>query len=127
MSINSALLEGVLKQGMIAGEKPFNGFLISDYDEVGKIAGQGWPTTNIKMELDDAVADIINAGVDMMMLAITNPGVTIDYYQETMVKLVKEGVVSEERVNESVKRILGVKLAMNLVTESKQSLKKPAE
>ena len=52
--------------------------MISDYDEVGKVEGQGWPTSNIKMDRVDSIANIINAGIDMMMLASTNTAVTIE-------------------------------------------------
>lgn len=38
MAINGAMVEGVLKEGLIQGEKPFTGFAISDYDEAGKVA-----------------------------------------------------------------------------------------
>ena len=48
MAANAELLDGILKDG-IYSDKPFNGFIISDYDEIGKMAGQQWPTTNIKM------------------------------------------------------------------------------
>ena len=38
MSINAPMLTGVLKEGLWDGV-PFEGFIISDYDAIGKVAG----------------------------------------------------------------------------------------
>lgn len=75
MSINAELVEGVLKE-----EAGFEGFVISDYGEISKVATQGWPTSNIKMEVADATSNIINAGIDMMMLGINAPVVSVQDY-----------------------------------------------
>lgn len=123
MAINSVLLDGVLKQGQLLENEPaFDGFLISDYDEAGKVAGQGYPTSNIKMELKDAIIEIMNAGMDMMMLAETNPGLPPSLYQQLLKEAVEEGEVSMERIDEAVKRILGVKFQMGLVSDKMTGL-----
>ena len=44
MVSNWFLLNGILKEGLLDGH-PFNGFVISDYGELGKIAYGKWPTT----------------------------------------------------------------------------------
>jgi beta-glucosidase-like glycosyl hydrolase len=43
------------------------GFLISDYDAIGKVASQGLPTTGVKMEIKQAYLMSLNAGMDMIM------------------------------------------------------------
>jgi beta-glucosidase-like glycosyl hydrolase len=83
MSINAMLVSDVLKGGYKTGQG-FDGFVISDYDEIGKVAGQGWPTSNIKMSWEDAIEMIINSGIDMMMLANTNPSLTIEWFQSRL-------------------------------------------
>jgi beta-glucosidase len=113
MAINQKLLMG-LKDG-VNEEKPFTGFLISDYDEVGKVSGQGWPTTDVRMGLEDAIVNIINAGMDMMMLAVIQGQVSIDFYQETVKWAVENGNIDPERIDNAVMRILGVKLSMGLI------------
>ena len=80
MSINSPLVTGVLKNGLYDGNK-FDGFVISDYDAAGKVAGLTWPTTNFNMDKNDAVVSIINAGVDMMMLSGYDGDITVPIYQ----------------------------------------------
>jgi beta-glucosidase len=62
MSINTDLLQGRLKD-----ESDFDGFLISDYDAVGKVSSQGKPTTGVKMPLQQAYLMSLNAGMDMIM------------------------------------------------------------
>lgn len=69
------------------------------------------------MTLYESITHIINAGIDMMMLAETNPGVTPTLYQSIVKEAVEKGDIAESRINEAVRRILGVKFAMNLVTD----------
>lgn len=114
MASNAELLEGVLKDGLYDG-KPFYGFVISDYDEIGKLAGQGWPTSNIKMEREEALALEINAGIDMVMLASTDWDLNIEWFQTTMKKLVDLGEIDMDRIDNAVMRILGVKAAYGLI------------
>jgi beta-glucosidase len=70
MAINAPILTDKLK-----GELGFDGFIISDYDELSKIAEQGLPTQRFNMHRDDAVCYIINAGIDMMMLPVYIEGI----------------------------------------------------
>lgn len=62
-SINANLLIGKLKN-----EEGFDGFIISDYNEIEKDASQGLPTSIIEMSYANSVCMIVNAGVDMMMI-----------------------------------------------------------
>ncbi len=114
MAGNAELLDGVLKNGIFEG-KPFDGFVISDYDEIGKIAGQGWPTTNIHMTQEDGIALMFNSGIDMAMLASTHWDITIDYFQSTMKNLIETNAIDMDRVDDAVTRILAVKKALGLI------------
>lgn len=109
MSINTALLQGKLKD-----EAGFDGFLISDYDAVGKVANQGKPTTGVKMSLKQAYLMTLNAGMDMMMQAPNNDNEVRKYFTYTK-ELLQSGDLQIDRLNDAVRRILAVKLAMGLV------------
>jgi len=74
-SISSAMVTGLLKNG-IQDKQPWGGFTISDYDEISKVASQNMPTTNFDMTPYYAMVNMINAGVDMMMLAAPNAAFT---------------------------------------------------
>ena len=47
----------------------FDGLIISDYDEISKIAKQTIPTSFQHMDGNDSVTSIMNAGIDMIMLS----------------------------------------------------------
>ncbi|MBM4426962.1 MAG: beta-glucosidase [Chloroflexi bacterium] len=95
MHAQEYLLNDVLKV-----ELGFNGFIVSDWQAMDQI----YP--------DDYYASIVtsvNAGVDMNM-------VPYDYvtFIETMKKAVDNGDISEERIDEAVRRILRVKFSLGL-------------
>lgn len=95
MHAQEYLLNDVLKV-----ELGFNGFIVSDWQAMDQI----YP--------DDYYASIVtsvNAGVDMNM-------VPYDYitFIETMKTAVDNGDISEERIDEAVRRILRVKLSLGL-------------
>ncbi len=121
MAANAELIDGVLKGGLL-GSRPFDGFVISDYDEIGRLSSQGWPTTNIKMTTEEAIAEMINSGIDMMMLASTHPDVTIEYYQSTLKQQVEENLVNIDRIDDAVFRILTVKAGFGLIKEGSEDL-----
>ena len=77
----------MLKEGLYDGNK-LDGFVISDYDAAGKVAGQKWPTTNFGMDTTQAVIMIINAGVDMMMLSAFNGNTDTPKYQKMLIDAV---------------------------------------
>jgi beta-glucosidase len=95
LSGHKYLLTDVLK-----GELGFEGFLISDWAAIDDLPG-------------DYASDIeqsINAGMDMVMVP--------DRYQEfydTLKRLVEEGKIPMERIDDAVRRILRVKFAMGLM------------
>ncbi len=114
MAANGFLLNGVLKEGLLDG-KPFHGFVISDYDELGKMATGKWPTTPITMEQYDAIVMVVNSGVDMAMLSPYNGNIPISYYQEVLKTATLNNDITISRINDAVRRILGVKMALGLI------------
>ena len=91
------LLTGLLKE-----ELGFDGFIVSDWEAVGQLIRQG-----AAADRRDAAAVAINAGIDMDMVS----GCFIDHLAD----LVKDGVVSETRLDDAVRRVLLVKAALGLL------------
>jgi beta-glucosidase len=99
------LLTEILKE-----ELGFEGFLISDWAAIDQLPG----------DYKSDVRQSINAGMDMVMVP--------ERYREffaTLKGLVEEGGVPMSRVDDAVKRILRVKLAMGLLDEGRSPLADP--
>ncbi|SCX03644.1 beta-glucosidase [Lachnospiraceae bacterium YSD2013] len=94
---NKHLLTDVLKEQL-----GFKGMVISDYNAIGQCKGT----------YDEEVANCMNAGVDMFMEAQE-----WDRCAQTIIKLVKAGKISEERLDDAVSRILRVKFMSNMFDE----------
>ena len=99
---NSYLFNDLLKE-----ELGFDGFVISDWQGIDEIPG-------------DYKSDIIlsiNAGIDMVMV----PGAVKwgGHHYKTFISLFKEaydeGLISEERINDAVRRILRIKFRSGLM------------
>jgi len=90
------LIEGVLRE-----ELGFEGFLISDWNSFGEMIVHG-----AAADREEAAEKAIEAGSEMDMVS----GV----YTDHLADLVREGKVSEERVDEAVRRILEIKGALGL-------------
>ncbi|OME86315.1 hypothetical protein BK120_10195 [Paenibacillus sp. FSL A5-0031] len=107
MHANKRLLTDVLK-----GELGFKGFVISDYNAIQQITRDqdGKAVSGLKDQLKASV----NAGVDMFML-------TGDWRAslEHLISLVKDGSITEERINDAVLRILKVKISSGLFENPK--------
>ena len=88
------LLTEVLKN-----ELGFDGFVVSDWEGINQVDSNYYT----------AVVTAINAGIDMNM-------VPIDYekFIDMMKSAVQKGDISEERIDDAVKRILIVKFSINL-------------
>jgi beta-glucosidase len=101
---NKELITDYLK-----GELGFKGIVISDYDGVEHCKGSDY-----KFQLRDCV----NAGVDMLMEPL-------DWQNcyHTLLNLVRDGSVSEERIDDAVSRILTVKFDSGLFEEEINSKK----
>lgn len=106
LSGHRPLLTDLLKE-----ELGFEGFLISDWAAIDDLPG-------------DYAADVeqsINAGMDMVMVP--------DKYREfftTLKQLAESGRVPVERIDDAVRRILRVKLAMGLLEEGWSPVADPA-
>lgn len=95
---NSYLVNEVLK-----GELGFTGLVIGDYNGVQQVSGATYK---------DQIVNCINAGVDILMEPYT--------WKEVMLNIrsaVKEGSISQERIDDAVRRILRVKFEAGLFEE----------
>ena len=103
MHINNDLLNGLLKK-----ELDFKGFVVSDWQGLERMVGHDDYKTNI-------IAGI-NAGIDMVMVpgAEKYGGQTYTNFINLLIESVKEGSVSENRINDAVARILKIKFKMGL-------------
>jgi beta-glucosidase len=95
-SANPFTLTQVLRK-----EWGFKGMVVSDWNSIGELVAHG-------IAADDATAarKAILAGVDMDM--------TSSFYHDRLAKLVGSGAVPEARIDEGVRRVLRVKLALGL-------------
>lgn len=86
---------------VLRGELGFEGFVVSDYASIKQLTGQG-----VAKDKKDCARLAINAGLDMDMASY--------YYSDYLEELVHEGAVSESTIDDSVRRILYVKLEKGL-------------
>ena len=112
LMVNSGIINGVpvhanyeLLTELLKEELGFKGLVVTDWADIENLHRRD----RIARDDKEAIMLAINAGVDMSM---------IPYQYETftngLVELVKEGKVKQERVDDAVRRILRVKLALNL-------------
>jgi beta-glucosidase len=97
--INKYLLTDVLKN-----EFKFDGFIVSDWEDIKKLVTQ-WKVAKDEKE---ATMMAINAGIDMSMVPYSLS------FVDTLLELVKEKKVSMERIDDAVRRILRVKFELGL-------------
>ena len=93
---NEYTLRKILKE-----ELGFKGFVVSDWNAIGELINHG-----IAKDIYDAAREAIKAGVDMDMQG--------DVYRRALRKLVEEGIIPEELIDEAVKRILTIKFKLGL-------------
>lgn len=94
MHASSYWLTDVLKR-----ELGFAGFVVSDWAAIDQISS----------DYDQAVITAINAGIDMNMVPYD-----AQRFIDSLTRAVERGAVSEERIDDAVRRILTVKFAMGL-------------
>lgn len=112
--INSGELNGIpvhadkyLLTDVLRNELGFKGLAVTDWEDIIRLHTKH----KIAPTMKDAVMLAINAGIDMSMVPDK------DYYEnfiQPLLELVKEGKVSEGRINEAVGRILKVKFEVGL-------------
>ena len=98
------LLEDILK-----GELGFDGFVISDWDGINYLS----------KDSSEAVAMGVNAGIDMFMI-----GEDWRSFIENLTRHVNDGVVSMERIDDAVSRILTVKIRFGLFEKPRPAQRK---
>ena len=106
---SSRLLTDILRNRL-----GFRGVTISDWNDIEAL----WHKYGIVDSMEDAIATAFNAGVDMSMIP-TAPDNRYDGrpdhgYFENAVDAVRNGKLSEERVDEAVGRILSLKFELGL-------------
>lgn len=117
MSIHELLLSQVLKNGKFTN-MPYDGFVVSDYEAIAKVASQGLPTTPLRTNYEDAIMRGVRAGLDMLMIASRGQHENVEQFQSMVRKLVVDGSIPMYRLNDAVRRILAVKYAMGLIKKS---------
>ncbi len=113
--VNSAEINGVpghlnhhILTDILRGELGFEGFVVSDWEDIKKLVNI-WHVAATEKE---ATRLAVMAGIDMSM-------VPSDYsFSDTLLALVKEGAVPQSRIDESVRRILRVKFELGLFENS---------
>lgn len=93
---NKFLLTDVLR-----GEWGFEGFVVTDYNSIGELINHG-----VAADQAEAAEISLKAGIDMDMQA--------GIFPETLSELVDKQQVSEELINDAVRRILKVKFQLGL-------------
>ena len=109
--VNSGETNGVpghinhhLLTDMLRDELKFNGFVVSDWEDIKKLVTI-WRVAGTEKE---ATRLSVMAGIDMSM-------VPNDYsFSDHLIALVKEGAVPQSRIDEAVRRILLVKFELGL-------------
>jgi beta-glucosidase len=96
MTANAALLKGWLRRRL-----GFNGVIVSDYNAIAELMAHG-----IAADLAQAAALALNAGVDIDMMA--------GAYRQGLPIALDRGWVSSADIDESVRRVLTLKLRLGL-------------
>lgn len=104
--INQKLITDVLKK-----DWGFEGFAVSDWEDFIMLHTVHRTSASLK----DAIVKAINAGVDMSMVPMSPQ---YKEYCELLLEAVNEGLVSEERLDDAVRRILRVKFKVGLFDEN---------
>lgn len=105
--VNSALINGIpvhinkhILTDILKTELGFTGFVVTDWQDIENIYRRDKMTSGMK----DAIALAINAGNDMSMIPYN-----YKQFCNDLIALVKEGRVSQARIDDAVRRILRVK------------------
>lgn len=91
-----------LIEGRVRGEWGFKGIIVSDWKDVERLANLHHSAKDNK----DAFRQAIDAGLDIHMHGVE--------WQFDVMDLVKSGVISEKRIDQSVRRILDLKFRLGL-------------
>ena len=117
--INSGLINGIpvhadryLLTNLLREELGFDGIILTDWEDINKLHDRDKVAESRK----EAIKIAINAGIDMSMIPY-------DYEEfcDNLIELVKEGEISEARIDESVRRILKLKVELGLFDKKNKS------
>lgn len=117
--INSGLINGIpvhadryLLTNLLRDELGFDGIILTDWEDINKLHDRDKVAESRK----EAIKIAINAGIDMSMIPY-------DYEEfcDNLLELVKEGEISETRIDESVRRILKLKIELGLFDKKNKS------
>lgn len=110
--INSGIINGVpvhanydILTKLLKEELGFKGLVVTDWADIENLHRRDRMAATDK----EAIMLAINAGIDMSMIPYN-----YEVFCDNLTALVKEGKVTEERINDAVRRILKVKYALNL-------------
>ncbi len=111
MMLNSGEVNGIpvhaskeLLTDLLRDEMGFEGVIVTDWADIGKL----YNFHKTARDYDEATLQAIEAGIDMSMTPNSLS------FNESLLKLVNNGSVTEERLNESVRRILKLKFELGL-------------
>ena len=90
-----------LQRDILKRDWDWNGFVVSDWGSIPEMIAHG-----VAKNKKEAAKIALNAGSDMDMEG--------GAYESSLVDLVKEGEVSEDYINDAVKRVLRVKFKLGL-------------
>jgi len=110
--INSSLINGVpvhsnyaIITKLLKEELKFNGFVVTDWEDILNLNKRD----RIAVTDKEAIKLAINAGIDMSMVPFK-----YEAFYTDLIALVKEGEVKESRIDDAVRRILKVKMKLDL-------------
>ena len=90
-----------LQRNILKGDWDFQGFMVSDWGSIGELIPHG-----VAANAKDAARLAITAGSDLDMES--------DAYRRFLPELVEQGIVSIDLIDDAVRRILRVKMALGL-------------
>jgi beta-glucosidase len=93
---------------ILRNQMGFKGVVISDYQDVQAIQN----TYHLTADLPGAIADAVNAGVDMSMEVVN-----ADQWQAAILQDVNTGKISRNRIDQAVTRILTMKFQLGLFNQ----------
>src|ERR1043166_4745959 len=111
LMVNSGDVNGVplhasreLLTDLLRGELDFRGVVVTDWEDIGRLV----TPHHVAATMRDAVRIAIDAGVDMSMTPYDTK------FSELLVSLVRAGEITQARIDESVRRILTLKMDLGL-------------
>jgi beta-glucosidase len=94
---------------VLRGQLHFKGVVISDWQDVENLITK----YHVAAKMEDAIALAVNAGLDMSMIPL-DAGSPDNGFVPNLLKAVADGKVTEARIDQSVARILALKLRLGL-------------